>query len=337
MPVHAHSGAADRRGYGEHLGIYVDRGRAGGRRGRCGSCIWSGVFERFPRPEVRRHRVRCVLGRRPAVDAGHRLRPRARGRRSSARSSTAQPHDAAERVLRPQLLHRRVEHPPPRARPALRDRRRQHHVGQRLPAPRGHLAAHPRVAAQRVLRLPVDETAAMLGVNAAEVYGFDVDALAPLVDRIGPTPDDLGQTGADLSKWAALAEAARPWITGKKPSKSPPATEPSPSQSFVFSFSASLSSARAKFRPRGQPCGRGWRRGHPPAGWRTAPNAGVRMSRRRAHSNPGLLTQRTGPEGGAALDDEGVGAHFSSPQQRAQPHRHTPGTERGRRANRGEA
>jgi hypothetical protein len=54
----------------------------------------------------------------------------------------------------------------------------------------------------------------MLGGNAAALYGFNVDALAPLAARIGPTPADLGQTGADLAKWDALAAAGRPWLTG---------------------------------------------------------------------------------------------------------------------------
>jgi hypothetical protein len=34
--------------------------------------------------------------------------------------------------------------------------------------------------------LPEDEIAAMLGGNAARVYGFDVEKLAPLAARIGP-------------------------------------------------------------------------------------------------------------------------------------------------------
>ncbi len=34
--------------------------------------------------------------------------------------------------------------------------------------------------------VPDDETAAMLGGNAARLYGFDVEKLAPLVARIGP-------------------------------------------------------------------------------------------------------------------------------------------------------
>jgi hypothetical protein len=31
----------------------------------------------------------------------------------------------------------------------------------------------------------------MLGLNAAEVYGFDLDALRPVVDRIGPAVGEV--------------------------------------------------------------------------------------------------------------------------------------------------
>ena len=64
--------------------------------------------------------------------------------------------------------------------------------------------------------IPVDETADMLGGNTAACYGFDTAALRPLADRIGPSPEDLGQTGDDLDKWADLAAAGRPWLTGKE-------------------------------------------------------------------------------------------------------------------------
>lgn len=40
---------------------------------------------------------------------------------------------------------------------------------------------------------PIEETGQMLGLAAAEVYNFDLDALAGLADRIGPTPEGLGQ------------------------------------------------------------------------------------------------------------------------------------------------
>jgi predicted TIM-barrel fold metal-dependent hydrolase len=39
--------------------------------------------------------------------------------------------------------------------------------------------------------VPEDETRAMLGTNAAELYGFDLAALAPLVERIGPKPEEV--------------------------------------------------------------------------------------------------------------------------------------------------
>ena len=55
----------------------------------------------------------------------------------------------------------------------------------------------------------------MLGGNAAEVYGFDVDALAPLADRIGPTPEELGQTDdPDGEVGGAQGARAGPWLTG---------------------------------------------------------------------------------------------------------------------------
>ena len=31
----------------------------------------------------------------------------------------------------------------------------------------------------------------MLGLNAAELYGFDVDALAPIAEKCGPTWEEL--------------------------------------------------------------------------------------------------------------------------------------------------
>jgi hypothetical protein len=64
--------------------------------------------------------------------------------------------------------------------------------------------------------IPGDETADMLGLNAAAVYNFDAAGLAPLVERIGPTDDELGQPDQDLAKWEGLAKAGRPWITGEE-------------------------------------------------------------------------------------------------------------------------
>ena len=41
--------------------------------------------------------------------------------------------------------------------------------------------------------VPVDDTADLLGLTAAKVYGFDLDELRPIARRIGPSPDLLGQ------------------------------------------------------------------------------------------------------------------------------------------------
>jgi predicted TIM-barrel fold metal-dependent hydrolase len=39
--------------------------------------------------------------------------------------------------------------------------------------------------------VPVGEARQMLGGNAAKVFGFDVDVLAPIVERIGPRPEEI--------------------------------------------------------------------------------------------------------------------------------------------------
>ena len=41
--------------------------------------------------------------------------------------------------------------------------------------------------------VPVDDTAELLGLTAARVYGFDLDELRPIAKSIGPTPESLGQ------------------------------------------------------------------------------------------------------------------------------------------------
>ena len=62
--------------------------------------------------------------------------------------------------------------------------------------------------------LPADETARILGLNAAEFYNFDLDRLRPIADRIGPTPVELGQTDPSvLTKWDGVKAAGRPWLS----------------------------------------------------------------------------------------------------------------------------
>lgn len=63
--------------------------------------------------------------------------------------------------------------------------------GNDLPHPEGTYPHTRRWIASRFGAVPADETAAILGLNAASVYGVDVAALAPLVERIGPTPAEV--------------------------------------------------------------------------------------------------------------------------------------------------
>jgi predicted TIM-barrel fold metal-dependent hydrolase len=58
--------------------------------------------------------------------------------------------------------------------------------------------------------VPVDDTAQLLGLNAAKVYGFDLDQLGPIAEHIGPSPASLGQDATLLSDPEEKA-AARWW------------------------------------------------------------------------------------------------------------------------------
>ena len=55
----------------------------------------------------------------------------------------------------------------------------------------------------------------MVGGNAAAVYGFDLDALAPLVNRIGPTvaevDEPLAAVPGDASSTVFEPEPIRTW------------------------------------------------------------------------------------------------------------------------------
>jgi hypothetical protein len=41
--------------------------------------------------------------------------------------------------------------------------------------------------------VPVDEVTAMVGGNAARVYGFDLDALAPIAAEVGPLVEEVSR------------------------------------------------------------------------------------------------------------------------------------------------
>jgi predicted TIM-barrel fold metal-dependent hydrolase len=77
--------------------------------------------------------------------------------------------------------------------PGVEDIARRHEVGignllwgNDFPHPEGTFPYTRELVRQRFHDVPLDETRRVLGTNAAELYGVDVAALAPLVERIGP-------------------------------------------------------------------------------------------------------------------------------------------------------
>ncbi|HZJ27667.1 MAG TPA: amidohydrolase family protein [Acidimicrobiia bacterium] len=63
--------------------------------------------------------------------------------------------------------------------------------GNDLPHPEGTFPYTRHWIRERFHDAPEDETRRILGETAAEVYGVDRAALAPLVQRIGPSHDEV--------------------------------------------------------------------------------------------------------------------------------------------------
>ncbi len=212
MPVHVHSGVADKASYGQHIGIYTTEVRFWSSR-PLWFLIWSGVFERFPAlrfgvAECGAFWVNDLLWRMDLVFE------RDHGSQKLGEELTSQmtmlPSEYFDRncFIGASNTHRR-------------ELARRYEIGVEnicwgndFPHPEGTWPHTREFLRNAFCDIPVDETAAMLGGNAAKVYGFDSVALAPLAQRIGPTPEDLGQIEDSTAKWAGLKAAGRPWLTG---------------------------------------------------------------------------------------------------------------------------
>lgn len=212
LPVHVHSGPADKASYGPHIGIYTAEVRFWSAR-PLWFLIWSGVFERFPRlkfavTECGAFWVNDLLWRMDSVFE------REHGSKKLGAQLTAnlsmRPSGYFDRncFIGASNTHRREL-----------ERRYEIGVGNLMwgndfPHPEGTWPHTAEFLHRAFSDIPEDEARAMLGRTAAEVYGFDVEKLQPLVDEFGPTAEALGQTeGRDLSKWDSLRESGRPWLT----------------------------------------------------------------------------------------------------------------------------
>ncbi|HEX6476289.1 MAG TPA: amidohydrolase family protein [Acidimicrobiales bacterium] len=214
MPVHVHSGAADRASYGEHVGIYVAEVRWWSIR-PLWFLLWAGVFERFPA-------LRFVTTECGAFWAPDLLWT----------SDIVYDREHAAKKLGKQLTSHLSMRPSEyfdrncfigASNTRRRELARRYEIGvgnlmwgNDFPHPEGTWP-HTREWLRSAFHdIPVEETQQMLGSNAAACYGFDAGGLRPLADRFGPTPEDLGQRGDDLEKWSSLAAAGRPWLTGSE-------------------------------------------------------------------------------------------------------------------------
>jgi predicted TIM-barrel fold metal-dependent hydrolase len=89
--------------------------------------------------------------------------------------------------------------------------------GNDFPHPEGTWPYTREFLKDRFWDIPIDETAAILGLNQAAFYNFDLTALQAVADRIGPTAEDLGQTDPSAAaKWQPWKDAGRPWLTGRE-------------------------------------------------------------------------------------------------------------------------
>lgn len=215
MPVHVHSGAADREEYGEHVGIYVAEVRWWSSR-PLWFLIWSGVFERHPglRFGVTECGAFWAADLLWSMDVAYEREHAAKKLGSQLTAGMdMRPSDYFDRNCFIGASNTR-----------RRELARRYEIGvgnicwgNDFPHPEGTWPNSRQWLLSEFWDIPQDETALILGGNAGEVYGFDMGRLREVADRIGPTPEELGQTDpAVLEKWEALKEAGRPWLSRRE-------------------------------------------------------------------------------------------------------------------------
>lgn len=218
MPIVTHSGSAPRDEYGDHLGIYVTEVTWWPARPMW-FLMWSGVFERFPGLRFGVTEGGCwwlaqLLWSWDRLYMGHK----------GAEKLGTDPFKGAMTMLPSEYVDRNCF--TGLANIKRRELGMRYEIGidnmlwgTDFPHPEGTWP-HTRAWLEKTFYdIPIDETRRMLGLAAAETFGFDVERLRPLADEIGPTPTDLGQLGegrtaADLeARWAPVKEVGRHWLT----------------------------------------------------------------------------------------------------------------------------
>lgn len=213
MPVLTHSGAAPRHEYGDHLGIYVSEVTWWPAR-PLWFMLWSGVFERHPDLRFGVAESGCwwlpnllwfmdclYLG----AHGGKKLSP--------FRELKRPPHEYLDRNVFVCATNTK-----------RRELAQRYEIGvdnilwgSDFPHPEGTWPRTRQWLRDTFHDIPIGETRRMLGESAAEVFGFDTAALAPVARRIGPTPAELGQSANQApveESWRRSRETGRHWLTG---------------------------------------------------------------------------------------------------------------------------
>jgi predicted TIM-barrel fold metal-dependent hydrolase len=220
MAIATHSGPAPRHEYGDHLGIYVSEVTWWPAR-PLWFMLWSGVFERHPRlrfgvteagcwwlPQLLWFWDRLFLGQKGTEKLG------------------ANPFGGSVSMLPSEYVDRNCFIGASNTKRRELGMRYEIGVdnilwGNDFPHPEGTWP-HTREWLRKTFHdIPIDETRRMVGLAAADVYGFDVGALQHHADKVGPTPEDFGQvteddpTGARLvARWQPVKDVGRHWLTG---------------------------------------------------------------------------------------------------------------------------
>lgn len=220
MPVVTHSGPAPRQEFGDHLGIYVSEVVWWPAR-PLWHLLWSGVFERFPGlrfgvteagcwwlPAMLWFWDRLFMGQKGAEKMGE---------RPFGEDVTMLPSEIVDRNCFIGASNTK-----------RRELGMRYEIGidnimwgNDFPHPEGTWP-NTRAWLQRTFHdIPLDETRRMIGLAAAEVFGFDTGKLRAHADRIGPTPAEFGQVTAEdptgqrlTERWAPVKEVGRHWLTG---------------------------------------------------------------------------------------------------------------------------
>ena len=220
MPVVTHSGPADRDSYDNHLGIYVTEVTWWPAR-PLWFMLWSGVFERFPGlrfgvteagcwwlPQLLWFWDRLYLGQKGSEKLG--MDP-------FKGSITMAPSEYVDRncfIGASNTKRREI---------GMRYEIGIDNIcwGNDFPHPEGTWPNTRDWLRKTFHDIPIEETRRMVGLAAAEIYGFDLAALQPHADRIGPTPTELGQATAGdpngdrlVARWAECKTVGRHWLTG---------------------------------------------------------------------------------------------------------------------------